>query len=183
MCCSTAASWRPFGCHGHRASLGSWLAMSSRAFAHSFCRSISLSVFGKVCPKLSMVVSFLNSCARLRSVVRTSAAHFAGMFTDSVFIVPSILKLRPAPPAHSVDFNQQEFPKGQSRNRVDVAFFANCPVNIYGPDGVTLSDHLKWIGQTPTGVWSVTACPGPPVTPRATEMIFYSLDEFGDQTR
>jgi len=53
---------------------------------------------------------------------------------------------------------------------------------MYDPDGVTLSDHLKWIGQTPTGVWSVTACPGPPVTPRATEMIFYSLDDFGDQT-
>ena len=50
-------------------------------------------------------------------------------------------------------------------------------VNIFDPDGVTLSDHLRWIDANN----SDTACPEG-TTPCANRMIFYSLDDLGGQT-
>jgi len=52
-------------------------------------------------------------------------------------------------------------------------------VNIFDPDGVTLSDHLRWIDANNS---SSSCDPGVGVTPCANRMIFYSLDDLGGQT-
>src|SRR5262249_42762726 len=49
-------------------------------------------------------------------------------------------------------------------------------VNIFAPDGVTLSDHLRWIDAS----GSNTAC-NSPATACANRMILYSLDDLGGQ--
>jgi hypothetical protein len=54
---------------------------------------------------------------------------------------------------------------------------ASGNANIFDPDGVTLSDHLRWIDANN----SDTACPEG-TTPCANRMIFYSLDDLGGQT-
>jgi len=47
-------------------------------------------------------------------------------------------------------------------------------VNILDPDGVTISDRLRWIDST----GSFSACdPGPSVIPCANRLIFYSFDD------
>jgi hypothetical protein len=47
-------------------------------------------------------------------------------------------------------------------------------VNILDPDGLTISDRLRWIDST----GSFSACdPGPSVTPCADRLIFYSFDD------
>jgi hypothetical protein len=48
-------------------------------------------------------------------------------------------------------------------------------VNVFEPDGVTLSDHMRWIDPNN----SDTACP---TSACANRMIFYSLDDLGGQT-
>jgi hypothetical protein len=51
-------------------------------------------------------------------------------------------------------------------------------VNIFEPDGVTLSDHLRWINSSN----SSSACDGSSGLPAcANRMIFYSLDDLGGQ--
>jgi len=51
-------------------------------------------------------------------------------------------------------------------------------VNIFDPDGVTLSDHLRWIDPSNSNI----ACPSSSGVACANRMIFYSLDDLGGQT-
>ena len=51
-------------------------------------------------------------------------------------------------------------------------------VNIFDPNGVTLSDHLRWIDASNSN----TACPASSGVACANRMIFYSMDDLGGQT-
>jgi hypothetical protein len=52
-------------------------------------------------------------------------------------------------------------------------------INVFAPDGVTLSDHLRWVNSAGSdSACDASAMPTP--TPCATQLIFYSLDNLGD---
>ena len=92
----------------------------------------------------------------------------AGDCTSSVGTCSSVLE---ADPTGTVTGNVLVF------TLPSLTFTGN--VNIFDPDGVTLSDHLRWINAAN----SDSACDGSSgLAPCANRMIFYSLDDLGGQT-